>query len=64
MLVNSLHSFDLTSRQLIHPAYQGGAGGVKIPATNNKILYKNDKTLQQKLRKIQAAEASQRNDGS
>ena len=47
------------------PPYQGGAGGgLKYSATHNKIPYNNDKTLQQKLRKIQAAEASQRNDTS
>jgi len=39
------------------PPYQGGLEGVKI-------LYNNDKTLQQKLRKIQATEASHRNDRS
>ena len=29
MLVNSLHSLDLTSRQLIHPAWKGGFRGIK-----------------------------------
>ena len=48
MSVNSLHSLDLTSRQLIHPAKVGGNGGQKdsICVSPNQDAYYLPQPLQ------------------